>query len=116
MGNLDRVRHTDDLQWVNSRRQRLADSRHGEGLFIPGSSCFSPIVLGASERLCAIRIALADVSSVQSFQTICLTGRLPRLGAHLLALPFRCGGQYCRLKRFSNQLAHQTALLHASSW
>jgi hypothetical protein len=92
VGNLNRVRHTDDLQWVNNRRQRLADSRYGDSFFITENSCFSPIVLRAIERLCAIRIALALVSSVRLFQTTCLTGRLRRIGAHLPALPFRCGG------------------------
>jgi hypothetical protein len=95
VGNLNRVPHTDDLQWVNSCRQRLADSRYGGGLFTPERSCISPIVLRAVERFCVIRIALAQVSSVRSFQITCLTGWLLRIGAHWPALPFRFGGQFC---------------------
>lgn len=96
MGNLNRVWLADDLQWVNNYRKRLANSRYGEGLFIiPERITISAIARKAIEKHCAIPIAFAPVSSIKPFQNPCLTGWLRRYGAHLLALPFRLGGQFC---------------------
>jgi hypothetical protein len=86
VGNLNRVRLTDNVKWDYSYAQRLTDARCGDSPFIRGRDGVPPDSGRAVAGDRYTGFALAPVSLTRLFHPLCSSGRLPG-GAQRPTLP-----------------------------